>query len=308
MTPADLAIETLGLRKEFGAKVAVADLTLTVNRGEVFGFLGANGAGKTTSVKMLLGLVRPTDGEGRMLGASLGHVTTRAKIGFLPEHFRFQDWLTGREFLRVHGKLYGLLGQPLEERIEALLTRMDLLDSGERELRGYSKGMLQRIGLAQALLNSPDLVFLDEPTSGLDPLGRLLVRDLLHELRSAGTTVFLNSHQLGEVEAVCNRVAFIKRGVVVRELSLDERDVDAVEVALRATNMTPEMAIALARFGEIMSHDGDTWTLLLDCEARVPQLARWLVEHGAEIHHLAAQRQSLESLFLETMGEDERPG
>jgi len=303
-----LAISTTGLRKEFGPKVAVADLTLTVRRGEIFGFLGPNGAGKTTSVKMLLGLVHPTQGEGRLLGAPLGNVAARSKVGFLPEHFRFQDWLSGREFLRIHGQLYGLHGTALNQRIEALLGRVDLLDASERELRGYSKGMLQRIGLAQALLNTPDVVFLDEPTSGLDPLGRLLVRDLLHELRANGTTVFLNSHQLGEVEAVCDRVAFVKRGVVVRELNLAERDSDAIEITLRARNVPPEVASGLVRFGPIIAHDSDTWTLLVDCEDRVPELARWLVEHDVAIHHLAAQKQSLESVFLETMGQDERPG
>ena len=304
----DLAISTNSLRKEFGAKVAVADLTLSVRRGEVFGFLGPNGAGKTTSVKMLLGLVRPTSGDGCVLGERIGHVATRAKVGFLPEHFRFQDWLSGREFLRIHGQLYGLRGASLDQRIETLLKRIDLLDAGDRELRGYSKGMLQRIGLAQALLNEPHLVFLDEPTSGLDPLGRLLVRDLLHELRDAGTAVFLNSHQLGEVEAVCDRVAFVKRGVVVRELSLAERETDAVEITLRANDVSPDAERGLMQFGTIVAHEGNAWTMMLDCEDRVPQLARWLVEHGAAIHHLAAQKQSLESLFLETMGDDERPG
>ena len=304
----DLAIETQGLHKAFGEKVAVTNLTVSVRRGEVFGFLGPNGAGKTTSIKMLLGLVRPTDGEGRVLGAPLGQVAVRSKIGFLPEHFRFQDWLTGREFLRVHGRLYALRGPVLESRIETLLARMDLVDAGNRELRGYSKGMLQRIGLAQALLNEPELIFLDEPTSGLDPLGRLLVRNLLQALKAEGKTIFLNSHQLGEVEAVCDRVVFIKRGVVIRELNLTEHDENAVTVQLKAGAMRPDVEIQLAQFCEVLAHEGPEWLLSLDCEAKVPQLAQWLVHHDVAIHHLAAQKQSLESLFLETIGEDERPG
>src|SRR5689334_13014325 len=133
----EYAIETRGLRKEFGAKVAVEDLTLSVCRGEVFGFLGPNGAGKTTSMKMLLGLVTPTAGDAQVLGAPLGDVKTRAKLGFLPEHFRFQDWLTGREFLRFHGRLYGIPAGALTTRIEELLTQVDLLDAGERKLREY---------------------------------------------------------------------------------------------------------------------------------------------------------------------------
>src|SRR2546426_6304374 len=182
-------IETRRLRKRFGDKLAVADLSVAVQPGEVFGFLGPNGAGKTTSLKMLLGLIAPTSGGGRLLGAPLGDRATRARVGFLPEHFRFQDWLTGRELLRFHGRLYGLGGPKLETRIEELLARVDLLDAAHRPFRTYSKGMSQRVGLAQALLNRPEVVFLDEPTSGLDPLGRLLVRDVIGELRARGTSV-----------------------------------------------------------------------------------------------------------------------
>ncbi|MGH7682388.1 MAG: ABC transporter ATP-binding protein, partial [Candidatus Eiseniibacteriota bacterium] len=200
------AIETRGLRKQFGAKTAVEDLSLTVRRGEVLGFLGPNGAGKTTSIKMLLALVRPTAGSGLVLGAPLGDRRTRAQIGFLPEHFRFQDWLTGLELLHLHARLLGLDAREGRTRADALLSRVDLVEAAHRPIRTYSKGMTQRVGLAQALIGRPELVFLDEPTSGLDPLGRLLVRDVIHELRSGGTTVFLNSHLLGEVEATCDRV------------------------------------------------------------------------------------------------------
>jgi ABC-2 type transport system ATP-binding protein len=220
----DLAIETQRLRKQFGEKVAVADLTLSIRRGEVFGFLGPNGAGKTTSLKMLLALVRPDGGHGRVLDAPLGDAAARSRVGFLPEHFRFHDCLTARELLRFHGRLFGLRGNALEARIDTLLTRVDILDAADRPLRGYSKGMTQRAGLAQALINEPDLVFLDEPTSGLDPLGRLLVRDILAEQRARGTTVFLNSHLLGEVEATCDRVAFVKEGRLVRTLALSSEE------------------------------------------------------------------------------------
>src|SRR5579872_5045088 len=228
----DLAIATYGLRKVFGDKVAVRGLTLEVPRGEVFGFLGPNGAGKTTSVKMLLGLVSPTGGQARVLGAPLGDLTARARIGFLPEHFRFHDCLTARELLRIHGRLHGLKRQPLERRIGVLLERMDLTDAADRRLAQFSKGMLQRAGFAQALIAEPELLFLDEPTSGLDPLGRMLVRDLIRELRRTGTTVFLNSHLLGEVEATCDRVAFLKHGRVVHEMSLGE-ETAPIEVWMR---------------------------------------------------------------------------
>ncbi|MCA1554422.1 MAG: ABC transporter ATP-binding protein [Chloroflexi bacterium] len=303
----DLVIETRGLRKEFGSKVAVADLTLTVRRGEVFGFLGPNGAGKTTSVKMLLGLVAPTSGEARVLGTPLGDVGVRAKIGFLPEHFRFQDWLSAREFLRFHGSMYGVRREVLGTRIEQLLARVDLLDAGERKLRDFSKGMLQRVGLAQALLNEPALVFLDEPTSGLDPLGRLLVRDLINELRTNGTAVFLNSHLLSEVEVTCDRVAFVKQGNVVREMALKDQT-DEVEVELNVGQVTPQLLSGLAQFGRGVQQQNGHVRLIVSGENQLPRVARWLVEHDAQLYRLGATRKSLETLFLEVMGEDARPG
>jgi ABC-2 type transport system ATP-binding protein len=198
----DLAIRTRGLRKVFSGKVAVRNLTLDVPRGEVFGFLGPNGAGKSTSVKMLLGLVFPTSGEAEILGRPPGDAKGRRKVGFLPEHFRFYDWLTSAELLELHGRLYGMSQSALRERIPALLDLVGLTPHRDKRLQDFSKGMLQRIGLAQALLNDPELIFLDEPTSGLDPLGRRMVRDIIKAQRDRGATVLLNSHLLGEVEIV----------------------------------------------------------------------------------------------------------
>ncbi len=161
-------------------------------------------------MKMLLGLVAPTSGTASLLGAPIGDIATRARVGFLPEHFRFQDWLTAREFLRLHGQLLGMESRDLQTRLEQLLERVGLSPFGNKLLRTFSKGMLQRVGLAQALLNRPALVFLDEPTSGLDPVGRRLVRDIIRELKEQGTCVFLNSHLLSEIEVTCDRVAFIR--------------------------------------------------------------------------------------------------
>jgi ABC-2 type transport system ATP-binding protein len=301
------AVETTGLRKRFGAKVAVDDLTLTVRRGEVFGFLGPNGAGKTTSVKMLLGLTRPTSGSARVLGAPIGDRAARGAVGFLPEHFRFQEWLTGREFLSFHGRLHGMRGGRLDARIDELLERVDLTDAADRKLHGYSKGMLQRVGLAQALLNEPALVFLDEPTSGLDPIGRRLVRDCIADLRRAGTSVFLNSHLLGEVELTCDRVAFVKRGRVVREMALGE-DETGVEVDLRVGRASPDLFAGLERFGRVTTSSDEAVTIHVAAESRLPEIARYVVESGAELYRLAARRRSLEELFLEVIGTDERAG
>ena len=303
----DRAIETERLRKRFGEKLAVADLSLSVGRGEVFGFLGPNGAGKTTSLKMLLGLIAPSAGGGSVLGRPLGDRAIRARVGFLPEHFRFQDWLTGRELLRFHGRLFGLGGPTLDRRGMELLARVDLLDAADRPLRDYSKGMMQRVGLAQALINEPDLVFLDEPTSGLDPLGRRLVRDIIHELRSRGTTVFLNSHLLGEVEATCDRVAFVKQGRIVHERSLAAVPA-GFEVELRVTELDEHGLAALAQHGELLAREGETLWLRVSGEEALPALVATLVAQGARLYRMTPGHKSLETTFLEVMGDDQRPG
>jgi ABC-2 type transport system ATP-binding protein len=307
----ELAVETKGLRKRFARKLAVADLSLSVRRGEVFGFLGPNGAGKTTSLKMLLGLVEPTAGRASLLGAPVGDRRARARVGFLPEHFRFQDWLTGRELLRFHGRLFGVPERTLVGRADALLERVRLTEAADRKLREYSKGMLQRVGLAQALINEPELVFLDEPTSGLDPLGRLLVRDVIHELRGRGVTVFLNSHLLGEVEATCDRVTFIKEGRTVHEMAVGAEPV-ATEVELRVEALDPETEAGLTRFGQrlpLAAGDDARWLRLrVADDAALPEIARWLVGRGASLYEMRAARKSLEATFLEVMGDDQAPG
>jgi len=301
-------IETRGLCRRFGDKVAVVDLSLSVAAGEVFGFLGPNGAGKTTSLKMLLGLVRPSAGEARVLGRPLGDRRALGRVGFLPEHFRFPDWLTGRELLEFHGRLFGLHGAPLRARVDGLLERVDLLDAAHRRLRDYSKGMLQRVGLAQALLAEPALVFLDEPTSGLDPLGRRLVRDVIGELRGRGVTVFLNSHLLGEVEATCDRVVFLKQGLTVHELSLTAPGAAGITVELRLGPHDAGLLAALTRFGREPA-EADGWVSLgVDRDETLPELARWLVAGGVALHEMRCRRKSLETWFLEVMGDGQRPG
>jgi ABC-2 type transport system ATP-binding protein len=337
-----LIIETQGLRKQFGTTVAVSDLSLQVGEGEIFGFLGPNGAGKTTAIKMLLALVEPTSGTGRVLGAPLGDRATRARIGFLPEHFRFHETLTATELLRFHGRLYGLRGVSLDARVDRLLTRVDLVEAADRPLRGYSKGMLQRVGLAQALLNDPQLVFLDEPTSGLDPLGRLLVRGIIDELRADGAAVFLNSHLLGEVEATCDRVAFVKRGRIVEERRLTA-PTEFVDVEIRVSSagalppslagesdvsfgeprrsawreggaktegpVTAAILEGLSRFGtNIVQPRPDLIALRTQTDAVVPAIVSWLVQQGVQIHAVQPRRKSLEDVFLDVMGDDERPG
>jgi ABC-2 type transport system ATP-binding protein len=304
---ATFTIETSHLRKEYSRKVAVADLDLQVGQGEVFGFLGPNGAGKTTSIKMLLGLAKPTSGEARLLGQPIGDPQSRSRVGFLPEHFRFHDWLNGAEFLDLHAQLYGVSEIDRRERIPALLKRVGLEEHAAKKLRGYSKGMLQRIGLAQALLNHPAAVFLDEPTSGLDPIGRILVRDLIHELRDEGTTVFLNSHLLSEVEITCDRVVFIKHGTVVKSITLKEIEEGATQVQIRIG--TPiadraELERGLLRFGADVRVDTDHIHLTVANQKTLPELARWLIGQGIDLYELRPQHVSLEEMFLQIVGVD----
>ncbi len=298
------AIETHELRKVFGEQAAVKGLTLQVRQGEVFGFLGPNGAGKTTSIKMLLGLVAPTSGGASLLGAPLGDRLTLAQIGFLPEHFRFQDWLTAAEFLELHGRLYGMESHDLRRRADELLERVGLSEFRNKYLKTYSKGMLQRIGLAQALLNRPRLVFLDEPTSGLDPVGRRLVRDIIHELRAQGTSVFLNSHLLSEIEVTCERVAFIRHGEVIRTLELASLEQDHIDVVIRATGLRPAACEGLSQWGKDIEMDGEQLHMTLFSESLMPEVTRYLVGEGADVYAINPRRVSLEEIFIETVGED----
>jgi ABC-2 type transport system ATP-binding protein len=297
------AIETFELRKVYNEDtVAVEALTLSVRCGEVFGFLGPNGAGKTTSIKMLLGLVRPDSGSGLLLGTPIEDPQARVGVGFLPEHFRFHEWLHADEFLDLHGQLYGMSKADRADRISDLMERVGLADASHKQLKAYSKGMLQRIGLAMALLPRPRLVFLDEPTSGLDPFGRLLVRDVIREARDEGTTIFLNSHLLSEVEVTCDRVAFIRQGRVVRAGSIDELSAGLVRVRLRLDAVPPGLLDDLAGWGERLAQiNGREVALTLPDESRLPELNAWLVGQGVRVYALSPTHLSLEELFVQIM-------
>jgi ABC-2 type transport system ATP-binding protein len=318
----DCAIETSGLQKRYGSKVAVADLSLQVQRGEIFGFLGPNGAGKSTSVKMLLGLVKPSSGTALVLGKPIGNTATMGRLGFLPEHFRFHEWLQAHELLDLHGRLYGMDAAARRRRIPELLDLVGLTEHAQRRLEGFSKGMLQRIGLAQALLNSPDLVFLDEPTSALDPFGRKLVRGIIRDLKHQGTTVFLNSHLLSEVEATCDRVSIIKQGRVLESFAVDAQQQGRMVVDVRVDAVTESLLHALQ---ELTDHaippaaaptehgDGgvapDAAPVVLELsitdEEVLPVIAARVVESGARLYALTPRQVSLEQRFIEIVGIDD---
>ncbi len=302
---AEFAISAYRLRKIFDTKIAVRGLTLDVCRGEVFGFLGPNGAGKSTSVKMLLGLVKPTSGTATVLGCPIADREIRAKIGFLPEHFRFYDWLTPAELLNLHGRLYGMDADTLRKRIPVMLETVGLTPHRDKQLRRFSKGMMQRIGLAQALINDPDLLFLDEPTSGLDPVGRRLVRDLIRSQRERGGTVFLNSHLLSEVEATCDRVAFIRAGEVIEMREVSSFSQDRVKVQIRAKAVPEETINGLRTWASEIELEGERLTLTLNSQELAPCVLRYMIERGAEVFEFTPQRLSLEDRFLQILGKDE---
>jgi ABC-2 type transport system ATP-binding protein len=304
-----MLIETARLRKQYGELVAVHDLDLSVAEGEVFGFLGPNGAGKTTTVKMLLGLVKPSGGLASVLGRPPGEPAVMRRIGFLPEHFRFPPWITARDFLDMHARLYGMTADERRARIPQLLDRVGLGGRGRSKLGEYSKGMQQRVGLAQALLNRPALVFLDEPTSGLDPVGRYEVREIIRELRKDGVSVFLNSHYLSEVEVTCDRVAIVKGGQLMRVGALDELTRGANEVEIEAKGMTPEIVAGLGRWGPIVSvgeagNGAQKLTLQVAGDDALPEVAAYLTGRGAQLYALTPQRPSLEELFMRVMSEE----
>src|SRR6516164_3514843 len=225
-------LETRNLRVEFkaprpsrGTKVALKGLNLKVEAGEVFGFLGPNGAGKTTTMNVLLGFVNATSGDAYLFGVNVHEPIARQRIGYLPELTYYYKFLTAEELLRFYARIFGIPRAEADRRIDQLLKLVELEHARKRPIKSYSKGMQQRAGLAQALINNPDLLILDEPTSGLDPLGRMKVREIIQRLKNEGKTVFFSSHELGEVETVCDRVAIINQG----ELKVEGRVADLVE-------------------------------------------------------------------------------
>jgi ABC-2 type transport system ATP-binding protein len=299
------AIEVSDLRKRYGQVEALAGLTMTVGRGEVFGFLGPNGAGKTTTVKLLLGLARPTGGSGKVLGAPLGDLRTRRKVGYLPELFRYQPWLTAREVLTLHAEL---MGMPRGRRRPAATEALQLVGLADRagdSVGKFSKGMQQRLGLGTALLGEPALVVLDEPTSALDPVGRVDVRGIVRAAADRGAAVFLNSHLLSEVEQVCDRIAIIDHGRVVASGELDDV-LGQAETLIRVSGISASDLPAIERFGP-PTLEGDLLAIRPMDPAGVPELVAQLVSMGARIHEVRSGRSSLEQRFLELVARDRPP-
>ena len=299
------AVRTVELTKKFGKTLALAGLTMTVPRGEVFGFLGPNGAGKTTAVKLLLGLLSPTSGEGWLLGKPLGDLHTRRHIGYLPELFRYQQWLTAAEVLALHCELAPLPRSSWKDEIASALETVGLTERARDRVGTFSKGMQQRLGLAAALLGEPELVFLDEPTSALDPVGRHDVREIIRGLAARGTAVFLNSHLLSEVEQLCDRVAVVDHGRVIAAGSMDEILGGGTAVRVRASGLSQADRNQLASFGQV-DDEGDVLTFARLDPERVPDLIAQIVSLGGRVYEVAPRHQTLEDRFLQLLDDEEK--
>lgn len=275
------------------------DLTLTVNQGEVFGFLGHNGAGKTTTLKILMRIIYPTSGTASILGRPLDDIEMRKRIGFLPETPYFYDYLTGTELLEYFGRLGGLEPDLRKKRIAETLELVGMTEAANRQLRRYSKGMLQRIGIAQALVTDPEVVFLDEPMSGLDPIGRREVRNIIAGLRDQGKTVFFSTHILSDVEALCDRVAILKNGRRVAYGRLDEiqgREMSNLELV--ATSISPEAREALLPFVSNLRQTGAGIHCELNREEDLETVIGLISRHKGRLVSVNPVRAALEDFFI----------
>ncbi|MFH1177806.1 MAG: ABC transporter ATP-binding protein [Acidobacteriota bacterium] len=303
-------IEVAGLVKEFrhwGRRLRALDgVDLTVARGEVFGLLGANGAGKTTLMKLLLGLSSPTSGVVRLRGIDPGKALARRNVGYLPEGHRFPHYLTGVAALRLFGRLAGVSESALDRRTPALLELVGLADRGGDRLGRYSKGMTQRLGLAAALIDEPEVLFLDEPTDGVDPVGRRHIRDILQDVRSRGTTIFINSHLLSEVERTCDRVCILHRGKVVREGKVEDLTRSTQRFKLRLANGVPDDPARLAVPGAAITTQNGHLEVAAETLDALNTLVDRLRAERLLIAEITPIRSDLEDVFIEVVSEEDR--
>jgi ABC-2 type transport system ATP-binding protein len=308
-------IETRELRKSYGRIEALKGVSLRVEKGQIYGLLGQNGAGKTTLIKILLGIVRKTEGEAGLLGRVAGDPEARKQVGYLPEDHQFPGYHTGFSLMDFYGALYGV---PKDERRRKIPETLELVGIAGRmnsKIRTYSKGMKQRLGIAQALLHDPELIMLDEPTDGVDPLGRREIRELMTRLKERGHTIFLNSHLLGEVELICDRVAILQQGQLVREGTIAEltKQKGRYEVGVAPGQAFP--ADALIKLGYTVypfPDKPDLFDVTLTDGQTIDPVVKLVVEKGLSLRHLVEKKQSLEDAFLATVegaepGVDARP-
>ncbi len=295
------------LVKHYGRIEALKGVSLTVERGEIFGLLGQNGAGKTTMIKILLGITRLTDGTARMLGEAVGTASVRRRVGYLPEDHRFPDYHTGASLLEFYGALLETPRAVRRRRIPEVLEIVGLKGRMNYKIRTYSKGMKQRLGIAQALLHEPEIIFLDEPTDGVDPVGRREIRALMQRLKEQGVTIFLNSHLLSEVELICDRVGILDRGEMIREGNIAEltEQHGLFRIGLAPGQVFPKDEVA--RLGFSATPSGEFWEVGLKDGQSIDPVLDLLRERGMNLRHLIEKRQTLEDLFVETV-EAAEPG
>jgi len=311
MSMGNVVIKTENLTKNFkvGFKgksfAALKGLNLEVNNGEIFGFLGPNGAGKTTTIKILMGLIYPTAGKAWILDKEVGDVEIKNRIGFLPEQPYFYDYLTSTEFLRFYGQLFGLDGDELRARMKNLLALVGLEDAADIQLRKFSKGMLQRIGIAQAVINQPDLIVLDEPMSGLDPIGRKEIRDIVLRLKDDGKSVFFSTHIIPDVEMICDRVGILMKGELVNVGRLDEiMDAKVKYVEIIARNVSKDMLAHIAAMDSSVYEAWDHVSIKLKDENMTDVILQLVRDGKGRVVSVVPQRETLEEYFMKKIGAD----
>jgi ABC-2 type transport system ATP-binding protein len=293
-------LETVNLRKNYGRIEALGGVTLTVKEGEIFGLLGQNGAGKTTLIKVMLGITGGWQGKASLLGQTAGTSSVRSRVGYLPEDHNFPDYHTGYSLLDFYGQLLGVPGVKRKQRIPEILEQVGIADRMHYKIRTYSKGMKQRVGIAQALMHDPEVIFLDEPTDGVDPVGRRDIRELLINLKKRGVTIFINSHLLGEVELICDRVAIMRKGLMIREGDINTLTKQKGRFLI---GLAPGQVFPIAEIRNL-GYDvmplAERWEVhLLDGQSIDP-VVDYLRTKGLNLRHLVEKRQTLEDLFIET--------
>jgi len=294
-------VSTNDLTKHYGRIEALRGVTLEVHKGEIFGLLGQNGAGKTTMVKILLGITKSTMGEARLLGEPVGTAAVRKRVGYLPEDHRFPDYHTGYSLLDFYGALLEVSAANRKKLIESNLELVGLKGRMHYKIRTYSKGMKQRLGIAQALFHDPDVIFLDEPTDGVDPVGRKHIREILVRLKREGKTIFLNSHLLGEVELICDRVVILNDGEIIRQGSIEELTQQHGFFLIGLAEGQSFPGDEAAKQGYAVQPSGDLWEVGLRDGQSIDSLVDLLRTRGLSIRHLVEKRQTLEDLFVETV-------
>ena len=298
-------LETVDLQKNYRKIEALGGVSISVKAGEIYGLLGQNGAGKTTLIKILLGIISGWKGQASLLGAPAGSAHVRSRVGYLPEDHRFPEYHTGYSLLDFYGQLLGVPGDKRKKRIQEMLENVGIAERMHYKIRSYSKGMKQRLGIAQALMHDPELIFLDEPTDGVDPVGRKDIREMLLRLKQRGVTIFINSHLLGEVELICDRVAILRKGKLIREGSVAALTSQKGRFLIGLAPGQQFPIKAAHDIGYVVTPLGERWEVQINDGQNIDAIVDLIRTQGINLRHLVEKRQTLEDLFLQT--HDDRP-